>query len=45
MAFTYVPLKDIEPLTSAEGEPSVMIWQAFPFLKNFYLQYGESIEL
>jgi hypothetical protein len=38
----YVPLDKITPVTTSEGRPAVLLWQAFPFLeKTIYTQYGE----
>lgn len=38
----YVPYKDIKPLLNEAGVPGVFIWQAFPWLKQFYLDVGKS---
>lgn len=38
----YVPLEEVEPLRTAEGFKTYAVWQAYPVLKNFYTQYGES---
>lgn len=37
----YVPYEEIKPLVNSQGIPSVYIWQAFPWYKNFFLDFGE----
>lgn len=39
----YVPYAEIEPLPTPGGYPAKYIWQAFPFLKNFFTNYGECV--
>lgn len=36
----YVPYDQIKPLYNTKGEPAKFIWQAFPWLKAFYTNYG-----
>lgn len=35
----YVPYDEIKPIYNARGQPSVFIWQAFPWLKPLYTQF------
>lgn len=36
----YVPYDQIKPMVNKRGEAFVTIWQAFPWLKRFYANYG-----
>ena len=39
----YVPYDQIKPLYNARGQPSVFLWQAFPWLKPLYTNFGACV--
>lgn len=39
----YVPYDQIKPLYNVNNEPAKFLWQAFPWMRAFYTNYGACV--